>query len=191
MEDTGEEISKQPEIKSGEKESPAVPKNWTMLYHGTNLNRPEWQGKQHALEQNLFTVGGLGLSCITEDDKMYSKQRGLSNTTNTYASSVQKGNPGQEVEMRIIFPRFHSRWTGFREVTAAYANRYGEERANSILDRSDVVHWKNLQGGRHPVLPKGMILDRLGVPTDENGRKVITYIPHELEDVYKNEIKRE
>jgi len=178
--------------KGKEKVSPPIPQHWTTLYHGTNLGRKEWLERAETLDQYTFTVEGMGLSAISEQERQ--KQQELSrdprmnyNTTRGYSSGFQ----GQPVEIRVIFPAFNSRWVGTKDVMETYSSRYGSERAQNILELSDVTYWKNQQKGRHPLIPRGMVLDRLDNTVLENGTRCVTYVPHDLRNVYENELNLE
>jgi hypothetical protein len=180
--------------KHKEKKVPLVPKNWTTLYHGTNLIKQGWQGKENLLEQDSFTITGMGLSVITEEarqeQRALSAQGGRYDTTGGYALSTEKDDKGQPVEIRVLFPIFNDRMTNIAlsEIKAEYTTRYGEERAKNILQRTNQVYWRNIE--KAPVLPTRMILDKLESHIDENGRRVITYVPHELRDIYENELQK-
>jgi len=178
-----------------------VPENWTILYHGSNLSRAEWQGDKRAkLDVEQLTLEGTGLSVISEEEKERTKlekerlrQQGIgtsdSDTTKTYSMET-RGGANEPLEMQIVFPEFHQRRAGYKEVQAAYAQKYGTERAKDILELSDKVHWKNQQGGRHPVLPSGMKLRKIGEVMRPDGARVVQYVPESLADIYVSELEK-
>lgn len=178
-----------------EKKPPVVPPNWTTLYHGTNLARHQWQGKEDTLNQATFTVEGMGLSAISEQERQEQIEQSRDprtnyNTTENYSQIAPSGSSGQSVEIRVIVPVAHSRRSGHKEVLAEYAARYSKQRAKEILKLSDVIFWENQQNGRHPIVPSGMVLDKLDDRTKKNGVRSVTYIPDELKDVYQEEVQR-
>lgn len=175
-----------------EEKMPLVPPHWTTLYHGANLARPQWQGRESLLEDPTFTVEGMGLSAISEEDRQMQRelsQAGMKyDTTGGYASMTPDGLMGTPVELRIILPAFHRRKTGYEDVLAENASRYGQEVANKMLALSDETFWMNDQGGRHPIVPSGLVLDRLSGTTAEDGQRIVTYVPHDLREIYEREI---
>lgn len=50
-----------------------------------------------------------------------------------------------------------------------------------------MVHWKNNERGRHPLLPNGMKLVRVMDQTLEGQGRVVQYVPEMLMDMYQQE----
>lgn len=169
-----------------------LPPNWTILYHGSNLGRDEWQGeKRNVLDSDLLInqARGSGLSCITETDKQKEREEGertgaYYDTTGDY-STVGEGGNDEPLEIRIAFPAFHSRNRLAGQIRGEYTDRYGEERTREIIALADTVHWKTSQ--RHPVVPRGVRLTKLQDYKFGN-KRVISYVPEVLKDVYEREL---
>ncbi|HWA52052.1 MAG TPA: hypothetical protein VG895_03300 [Patescibacteria group bacterium] len=165
-----------------------APKYWTTLYHGSNLGRKEWEGKIQTLDQPTLKLT-QGLSTITQQDKDYSGKIGYYGTTKTYQIPT-RGTTNQPLEIRILFPDFHSRSKLSDEAIPYYGNKYGNEEAKRIKELSDSVHWRNMQKGRHPLLPKNMELTKLQ-DNNLNGIRIVQYVPTDLLKIYKQEINLE
>src|SRR3990167_5157709 len=114
--------------------TPKIPKYWTVLYHGTNLARPEWSVEStQQLESGTFVIKGLGLSVISNEDKARDLQKletlekqGIAasgfNTTRTYSNwAIGTSKP---LEMRIIFPAFNRRNSTVPQAMVYYEARY-------------------------------------------------------------------
>lgn len=167
---------------------PQVPKFWTTMYHGTHSSRPEWTGdKVKQLDDNTFVVKGMGLSVKDEEGKEQDRrfQRNIEaqggvvasgyDTTKDYSQKDPRNpNPGgYSIEIRILFPAFHDRSDLKKSAMPYYQDKYGEAQTQKILDLSNRVHWRNIQGGRHPVIPSGVKLKKLLDETTKDGTRII------------------
>jgi hypothetical protein len=106
---------------------------------------------------------------------------GSYNTTQNYSDGE-----GVALEIRVIFPAFHSRRALADEQRAALVKKYGMPRFQDVVKLANTVHWNNYKDARHPLLPRGMRLIKLTDDTTDN-RRVIEYLPEELMDVYQLE----
>jgi len=171
-----------------------VPENWTYLVHGSNLDRAQWkdEGGQQ-LDDDILEVKGMGLSTIDKADRDERqrnsdalKAQGVAvggyDTTRNYARGT-----GTPLEIRIVFPAFHSRRPLPEEARAKLVEKYGEVKVKSLYDLADMVQWKNHQTGRHPLLPRGMKLVRVMDQTLEGQGRVVQYVPEMLLDMYQQE----
>lgn len=170
-----------------------VPPDWTILYHGSNLGRDEWRGdKRNVLDEDILVnqARGLGLSCITEEDRQKqareSARMGASYDTTRRFSTIPKGKKDEPLEIRIAFPAFHSRTKMLAGVRPEYEEKYGPEQTESIVSLADKVHWRTNQ--QHPVIPKGLRLVKLQDFVDSGGRRIVSYVPESLKDVYDTEM---
>ncbi len=131
------------------------------------------------------------MSLVDERDVLKDRARsensggivGSFNTTDGYSFGDV-----QPVEIQVIFPGFSSRASAREELMKQYVQEYGKERAGALLSLADKVYFANIQGGRHPIIPAHMVLDKLYSHTDETGKRVNVYVPHELRDIYNAEI---
>lgn len=171
-----------------------VPENWTYLVHGSNLDNAQWkdEGGQQ-LHADILEVKGMGLSTIDKADRDERqrnsdalKAQGVAvggyDTTRDYAQGT-----GTPLEIRVVFPAFHSRHPLLEEARAKLVEKYGEVKVKALYDLADMVQWKNHQGGRHPLLPKGMTLIRVMDQTLEGQGRVVQYVPEILLDIYQQE----
>lgn len=177
------EITGIDEVAAGIKQEITIPDNWTILYHGSNLGRDEWQGeRKNVLDSEIFIneARGLGLSCVTKEDReetAYDTTRGF--------STVPTGKIDEPLEIRIAFPAFHSRTKRLKDVKPIYEEKYGVERTGEILRLADKVHWGINQ--QHTVVPRGLRLIKLQDYKDKENR-VISYVPEILKDIYDREL---
>lgn len=164
-----------------------IPQNWTILHHGSNLGRDEWQGtKRNVLDADSFInqARGRGLSCITDEER---QEQAAYDTTRGF-STVPAGFKDEPLELRIAFPAFHSRTKLANEGKEQYRQKYGTERMERILELADKVHWRLNE--QHPVVPRGVKLVKLQDFVDPQGRRVISYVPEELRDIYDRELAK-
>lgn len=176
---------------------PTIPPGWTVLYHGSNLSRPEWQeGNAARLDTDTLTVG-RGLSVISQEERSQQqaqsdslRQQGIAtsalDTPKAFALDVH-GGMNQPIELRIIFPALHSRQADSNQRKEEAVSKHGEERVGELVELADKVYWNNSQGGRHPVLPQGMKLRKLQETTDEDGARTVWYVPQALYGMYQQE----
>ncbi|MCB9813550.1 MAG: hypothetical protein H6772_04050 [Pseudomonadales bacterium] len=177
------------------KEQP-LPPHWTYLIHGSNLEKPQWQGDGvDQLDGDMFIIKGSGLSVIDKADKEMAQQeaeemraRGIKtggyNTTSNYSRG--RGTP---LEIRVIFPSFNSRSPLTKEQRAELVKKYGEEIVQALYELADMVHWNNYKSGRHPFLPKGMKLSKIMDQTLEE-RRIIQYVPEMIFNIYQQEVAK-
>lgn len=173
-----------------------VPAGWTWLLHGSNLSKPKWQnGGADQLDSDTFVIKGMGLSVVTQEeidhqqsqtDHLRARGIGTSgyNTTKGYASGSSL-----PIEIKVLFPSFHSREGKSVTKRAQLIAKYGEEKTKALFDLADVVYWRNHQSGRHPILPRGMRLIKLSDNSSDTSRQ-LQYIPEILLDFYHQEITK-
>lgn len=77
----------------------------------------------------------------------------------------------EPLEIRIAFPAFHSRTKRLKDVKPIYEEKYGVERTGEILRLVDKVHWGINQHYK-----------------DEGGKRVVSYVPEVLKDIYNREL---
>lgn len=171
-----------------------TPAYWTILYHGSNLGRDEWQGEKRRVLDNDILVNearGNGLSCVTEEDKkeqtLTSERMGADYNVTRGFSTVPEGKKDEPLEIRIAFPAFHSRTRKLQEARPLYEKKYGGERTKAVLELCDKVHWRINQ--QHPVVPRGLRLIKLQDYINEQGNRVVSYVPEILKDIYDRELK--
>lgn len=172
-----------------------VPKHWTTLYHGSNTGKKEWQTNLVKLDGEEFTIEGLGLSVIDQDSvdqvrrqREDLKSRGIIAGDYDTTKSYSYGN-GEPLEMQILVPNFHSRKEENKDLIAELTAQYSTERVIQIRSLMDQVFWKNIQSGRHPLLPRNMVLRKLS-DRSVGGKRIVQFVPKVLYDVYQLEIKR-
>jgi len=95
-----------------------LPKDWTFLIHGSNLNRKEWKDDNIIqLDVGILTIKGMGLSAVSkkekdEDEKGYQELREKGLALGTYDTTAgYSSGEGMALEIRVLFPSFHSRST--------------------------------------------------------------------------------
>ena len=188
--------SSQPEkFEGGEAKEIPIPENWDVLTHGTNLERPEWRGdKVKQLDDDILVVKGTGLSVVGMDERKSNKEKaealrkqGISSGNFDTTENYAKGEGGV-VSINVIFPGFNSRKSGFGEQKEALEKKYGVDKANEITSLTDSVYWRNIQSGRHPVLPNGTRLIKL-YDKQVGDKRELTYIPESLLEVYQAETR--
>lgn len=108
-----------------------VPENWTFLVHGSNLEKKQWKdGGSDQLDAEVLKVNGMGLSTIDKTDRDERKSdsdalraqgmvAGDFNTTLSYAQGA-----GTPLEIRVVFPAFHSRRPLPEEARAKLVEKY-------------------------------------------------------------------
>ena len=171
-----------------------IPKNWALLTHGTNLGKIEWAGeKTKQLDENILIVGKRGLSVVGERErkdverqKEYLKQQGIGSGSFSTTEGYSTGGSNILI-INVIFPEFNSREKEFKDIRGSWVKKHGQETANSFAEIVDQVYWKNIQSGRHPILPNGFVLKKVEDKITD-GKRLITYIPESLIDLYNSEI---
>ena len=165
-----------------------LPPNWTLLVHGSNLNKPQWQGTGvDQLNDPIFEVKQMGLSTIDklEADEQSKAASGKYDTTKNYSNGE-----GTRLEMRVIFPQFHSRRPLNEQQLSELKTKYGDEFISTLMKLTDQVQWHNYKSGRHPLLPKGMKLVKLADEQVIGRGRIIQYIPEVLQQFYQQELAR-
>lgn len=181
------------EIEKPKPEFVTVPKYWTTLYHGSNLEKREWEKNLQMLDGDEFTIERLGLSVIDQDSvdqvkrqREDLKSRGISagdyDTTKSY--SYGKGAP---LEMQILVPNFHSRRVNDLSFVAGMMDKYGSKKVEEIKCLMDQIFWKNSQNGRHPLLPRKMVLKKLS-DRSVGDKRIVQFVPKVLFDIYQTAI---
>jgi hypothetical protein len=161
-----------------------IPRGWTILKHGTNLLN--WD------DINPYTSDIIQiknpLSVVSQEDFEIDKRRGEQyDTTKGYASMVRRPKEitdaefekrNKPFEIRIVFYQNHARSIADPE--------YKKGLDKEAMDKIEKYYFANIQRGRHPLVPKGEALIKLGY-VQENGKDVFYFIPEELIDVYSKE----
>jgi len=178
-------------IKLNESGLPPLPENWTILFHGTNLGRDEWQnGRDDVLKQDSLAIKTRypGLSCITLEDKREARnsRRGTGYDTTRNYSTIAPGHTDLPMEIRILFPAFHDRKKGSKEIFEAYERKYGTEISKKLRQLLNKTHF--LLNQQHPVVPNGTELRKLADYLLDDGRRVVWYIPKDVEAIYHSEL---
>ncbi len=126
-----------------------LPKHWTFLVHGSNLDKSEWQDSGSLqLDADVLEVKGLGLSTVdkAEQDERQKEldeltAKGVSvggyNTTRNYSTGASI-----PLEIRVVFPAFHSRQPLSAEQQAKLVEKYGEAKVKALYELADMVQWK-------------------------------------------------
>lgn len=172
-----------------------LPNDWTYLIHGSNLDRPQWAGDNACLlKDDILVLKGPGLSTISREDKLRSLQqksnlqnRGI--TASGYNTTAAYGSGSANVlEIRVLFPQYHTRSALFFNAKQKLIERYGEQETNKIMEFCDTVWWKNHQAGRHPQLTGKSRLKKLRDEILDSGKRVIQYVPEQMFELYSNEL---
>lgn len=170
-----------------------LPPNWTYLIHLSNLDKPEWSSEAgDLLAQDTLSIKGNGLSTITKesrDERQETARQGVEGVdkVGNYGIAHSSGT-GTILEMRIVFPAFSSRRPLSEEVHKQFVEKYGEDAVKAVYSLANLVHWKNHQQGRHPILPRGMNLIKIQDENIAGNNRVIQYVPEMLMDIYKKEL---
>ncbi|HCC23462.1 TPA: hypothetical protein DF272_04805 [Candidatus Falkowbacteria bacterium] len=156
-----------------------IPEGWTYLKHGTNLIR--WpEGTDPYVQDRLVINRGNGLSVVTKEEYEEDIKRGNYNTTKSYQSTVKPEGMSEadykkrnhEFEIRVLFwgnVHHNSKWRSFKGILSP-----------ELLEKIAKYYFKNMQGGRHPVIPRGEKLVKVGA-VKENGKDVFYFVPEDLE----------
>ncbi|MEK9200915.1 MAG: hypothetical protein AAB909_03005 [Patescibacteria group bacterium] len=177
------------ETETHKKRQWAVPEGWTVLHHGTNLARAEWQGaRRDVLNQPSMTVetGYPGMSCITEEDRIGQKKIGR-DTTQGFSTIETGDGIGEPAEIRVLIPNWHKRKRGYSEEMRQFATKHGQQMADATAVFNDQTFWINNQ--QHPVISRGIELVKIDNLV-EDGRTVFRYVPRILLDAYDSEVKK-
>lgn len=161
---------------------PIIPRGWTYLIHGTNA--VAWPNTD-LVHVDQITVG-RPISVISRETAEADREgEGNYDTTKNYASSEGRrveGMTAEEVrarskaiELRILFFQDHTRSKKDVEFRAGL-----DEETLKLIAK---YYYNNLQRGRHPLVPSGTQLIRLGA-TVEGGRDVVYFLPENLCEAY-------
>jgi hypothetical protein len=160
-----------------------IPRGWTTLKHGTNLIK--W-GDVNPYTSDTIKIKNP-LSVVSQEDAEYSKQHGLSDTTKGYAGMARRpeGMTDDEFEkrnkpfeIRIVFYQNHPRSCADPE--------YKKGLDKKTMDEIAEYYFANHQGGRHPLVPRGETLIKIG-HIEENGTDVFYFVPESVKDAYLKE----
>ena len=161
-----------------------VPRGWTTLKHGTNLLN--W-GEINPYASDRIKIE-RPLSVISQEDFERDQQAGEQyDTTKNYAAMTRRpegmsdtefAKKNRPFEMKIVFYKDHARQSTDPE--------YQQGLDKKTMDEIAKYYFANVQGGRHPLVPKGETLVKLG-QVQENGKDVFYFVPESLADVYSKE----
>jgi len=167
-----------------EKFEAVIPRGWTTLKHGTNILN--W-GEINPYSSDRIKLE-KPLSVISQEEFERDKQAGGQyDTTRNYAEVArrpegmsddeytQKSKP---FEMRVLFYKDHARHRTDPE--------YSQVLDKKTMDQIAKYYFANIQGGRHPLVPKGETLVKIG-QTQENGKDVFYFVPESLAETYSSE----
>lgn len=175
----------QEKAKNKEQEFEAIiPRGWTTLKHGTNaLNWGEinpYSSDRIKLEKPL--------SVISQEEFEQDKQAGGQyDTTKNYAEVARRpegmsdneyAEKNKPFEMRVVFYKNHARHHTDPE--------YSQGLDKKTMDQIAKYYFANIQGGRHPLVPKGETLVKIG-QTQEGGKDVFYFVPESLAETYSSE----
>jgi len=158
-----------------------LPHGWTILIHGTDTER--WE-----LGKDRVKIVGMGLSAITAEDAARARADALRmgnpkayDTTRSYTRG--KNLDARPVEIRTFF--------------------YGDDLASNRAPKADVAEIAKGLGPemrrliskyyqpRHPVIPHGEVLLRIGeVQDDTTGRIVEYFVPESVAAGYVEAVRR-
>ena len=93
-------------------------------------------------------------------------------------SDTEFAKKNRPFEMKIVFYKDHARQSTDPE--------YQQGLDKKTMDEIAKYYFANVQGGRHPLVPKGETLVKLG-QVQENGKDVFYFVPESLADVYSKE----
>jgi hypothetical protein len=65
--------------------------------------------------------------------------------------------------------------------------KYGEKKIKELMQLTDQVYFNNIQAGRHPLLPRDMVLVKKQDQI-KDGKRIIYYVPQQLLALYEQEI---
>lgn len=161
-----------------------IPRGWTTLKHGTNaLNWGEinpYSSDRIKLEKPL--------SVISQEEFERDKQAGGQYDTTRNYSEVARRPEGMSddeyteknkpFEMRVVFYKDHARHHTDPE--------YSQGLDKKTMDQIAKYYFANIQGGRHPLVPKGETLVKIG-QTQEGGKDVFYFVPESLAETYSSE----
>lgn len=157
-----------------------IPKNWTVLVHGTNTAKSQWQGKASMLDDNELTIGRMGLSVVRMQDEFQNfaeeaemLEKGIMTGGYNSASNFSRGG-GEAVRIQVMMPDLSSRHNVSDELQAVY---------KEYMDMLNEVYWRNIKAGRHPLVPRKMVLVKID-EREINDARVITYVPEVLRGIY-------
>ena len=161
-----------------------IPKGWTTLKHGTNLLN--W-GEINPYTSDMIKLE-KPLSVITQEDFEQDQRAGKQyDTTKNYATIIQKPEGmtdtdfeqrNKQFEIRVLFYQDHIR----HNTDSGYKQKLDKR----TLDEIAKYYFLNMQNGRHPLVPKGEILKKIG-QTQENGKDVFYFVPESVSNTYKKE----
>ncbi|MFA6272620.1 MAG: hypothetical protein WC693_06005 [Patescibacteria group bacterium] len=173
--------------KSTEKEKtfePIIPRGWTVLKHGTNLIR--W-GEINPFSSDTIDLT-RSLSAVSQEQYDWEiGPNGEYDTTSSYSgmaprpkgiSDAEFNERNKPFEIRVLFFQDHSRTRVDKE--------YGSKLDDETMKKIEKVYFNNMQGGRHPVLPRGERLFKVG-QIEENGRQVFYMVPESVVGAYEKE----
>lgn len=161
-----------------------IPRGWTTLKHGTNaLNWGEinpYSSDKIKLEKPLSVIS-------QEEFEKDQQAGGQYNTTRNYAEVVKRpeemsddeyAEKNKPFEIRVVFYKDHARHHADPE--------YKQGLDKKTMDQLAKYYFANIQGGRHPLVPKGETLVKIG-RTQENGKDVFYFVPESLKETYSSE----
>lgn len=165
--------------REGESYEPCIPRGWTTLIHGTNLVK--W-GDENPFSSDRITVH-KELSVVSKEDAEWSKQQGLSSTSEGYSKKVKPPEMDEEefqrknkqFEIRVYFYQNHARTLVDKE--------YRKTLDSAAMKEIARYYYDNIQLGRHPLVPRGTTLVKLA-HIKENDRDVFYYVPEHLLTTY-------
>lgn len=160
-----------------------IPRGWTTLKHGTNLMN--W-GDTNPYTSDRITLE-KPLSVISQEEfERDSKDGTRYDTTENYSSTSRPEGMSQEefeaknkpFEIRVAFLKNHAQDLSDPE--------YRDTLDKPTLERIAKYYYANIQRGRHPLVPKGEVLVKLG-RTQENGKDVFHFVPESIAEAYAKE----
>ena len=114
------------------------------------------------------------LSVISQEEFDRDQENGKQyDTTKTYS-----GTEGKPFEIDVLFYQDHVR----HDYDPRYAETLGKKTKDKIAD----YYFANIQGGRHPLVPRGEVLVKLG-QKNEGGKETFYFVPESVAQEYSKE----
>lgn len=155
-----------------------TPPGWTLLKYGADT--AAWPD----LDSRAVIELEDDMEAVTRETEERDKRDG----SDPVRANARAGK-GKPVEIDVVFPAQDV--SSQLETMASSAQlqsrlKEGQQGLQELVDRT---YYKNWQQGRQPMLPKGLVLEKIGQHYDEEtAREVHYFIPEVLADVYATDL---
>lgn len=164
---------------------PQIPRGWTYLKHGSNYIK--WDTANPRTQDEITLKKAL--SVVDKEDHERDISVGRQGTSKLYGIVAQpKGMSDEEFaeknkafEMRVYFFENHAR----KKIDPEFKQTLSPQEIEDIKK----YYFKNIQYGRHPLVPKGTQLIKLG-KSIEDGVEVFYFIPEEYKERYEEDLEK-